>query len=287
MASDSEKTERPAERGIFDCDEAHHSPRREDYEHLFRNGLVALDTNVLLNLYRSNERTREDTLAALRKLRGRLWIPHQVLTEFWRNRELRSVRHHHGTKAKEACAALDKVERSAGDALDRWTTAVHLKNDSAVMDQIDVALAGLGKTMDALRQLIETQAEKDALPGTGDTHTDPVLTELEPLLQGRIGPPLSPPEYAEAVREAQKRADEEMPPGYEDFRKKPPEQAAGDYVLWLQLLREAARRRCDVLLVTGDVKKDWWTSGDPDVPPRPRTELVVELRQLPASSCIC
>ncbi|WP_425588779.1 PIN-like domain-containing protein [Streptomyces thinghirensis] len=44
-----------------------------------------LDTNVLLNLYRSNESTRRDTLAALARLRERLWIPHQVLTEFWRN----------------------------------------------------------------------------------------------------------------------------------------------------------------------------------------------------------
>ncbi|NEB93188.1 DUF4935 domain-containing protein [Streptomyces bauhiniae] len=50
-------------------------------------GLVVLDTNVLLNLYRSNESTRRDTLAALARLRERLWIPHQVLAEFWRNRE--------------------------------------------------------------------------------------------------------------------------------------------------------------------------------------------------------
>src|SRR5690242_11422468 len=34
--------------------------------------------------------------------------------------------------------------------------------------------------------------------------------------------------------------------------------AAGDYLVWTQVLREARQRQCDVLLVTGDVKEDWW-----------------------------
>ncbi|QLH23586.1 PIN-like domain-containing protein [Streptomyces sp. Rer75] len=267
-----------ATRGIFDCNEAHRSPLREDYERVFRSGMVALDTNVLLNLYRSNERTRKDTLAVLGMLRDRLWIPHQVLSEFWRNRESPSVRHHHRAKAKEATASLDKVKRSTEDALERWVAAVHLKNDERVTERIRGALEALGETMGDLRDLIEAQAESDALRGTAQTHTDPVLAELEPVLQGRVGEPLSPTEHDNAVREAQTRADDEIPPGYEDFKKKEPEQAAGDYVLWVQLLTEAKTRGCDVLLVTGDVKKDWWTPArDGDIPARPRPELVVEL----------
>jgi predicted nucleic acid-binding protein len=98
--------------------------------------MVVLDTNVLLNLYRSNERTRQDSLAVLTKLRDRLWVPHQVLTEFWRNREQKSVRDHHSTKAKEASAALDKARRSALDAVERWMKDVRLKEDEEVTQQI-------------------------------------------------------------------------------------------------------------------------------------------------------
>lgn len=267
------------QRGIYDCDEAHRSPVEADYEQLFRSGMVVLDTNVLLNLYRSNERTRQDTLAALDKLRDRLWIPHQVLTEFWRNRELSSVRHHHATKAKEACAALDKAIRSASDALSRWRTAVHLTNDDEVSKRIKGGLETFTATKLELQQFIEDQAAKDALAETSTTHTDPVLTALDPLLHGRIGEPLSASAFDKAVQEAQERADEGIPPGHEDFRSKPPELAAGDYLLWVQTLGEAKRRRCDVLLVTGDVKKDWWVTRDGDIPPRPRSELVVELRE--------
>ncbi|MGI5397828.1 PIN-like domain-containing protein [Streptomyces sp. CA-251251] len=74
-----------------------------------------------------------DTLAALARLRERLWIPHQVLTEFWRNRESPTVRHHHATKANEASAALDKAVNAARTAVTTWLTAVQLKdNDEAV-----------------------------------------------------------------------------------------------------------------------------------------------------------
>ncbi|MCX4667975.1 PIN-like domain-containing protein [Streptomyces sp. NBC_01381] len=260
--------------------EAHRSPLPGDYERVFQTGMVVLDTNVLLNLYRSNERTRLDTLAVLNKLRDRIWVPHQVLTEFWRNRESKSVRHHHSTKAKEVSVALDRVRRSVGDAVDRWVKDVRLKPDEDVTQRIQEGLKVLGETMDGLRQIVDGQAQRDALSGTSATHTDPVLSALEPLLKGRIGEPLPQADYDKAVQDAQKRADDEVPPGYEDFRTKPPEQAAGDYLLWLQVLQEAERRACDVLLVTGDVKKDWWTPRDGDILARPRPELVNEMRDI-------
>ncbi|MDB1087596.1 PIN-like domain-containing protein [Streptomyces sp. ACA25] len=277
MAKAGPRPARPA-RGIFDCDEAYRTPLPADYERVLTGGMVVLDANVLLNLYRSNERTRRDTLAVLGKLQDRLWIPHQVLSEFWQLRELPSVRHHHLTKAHEVGAALDTVRHSAEDALERWVSAVHLGNDAQVTRQIDDALESLAATLDGLRELIETQAGKDSLPGTAGTHTDPVLAELNALLIGRIGEPL-PPEVRDAVeQEALKRAESEIPPGYEAFRDQPAERAAGDYVLWVQLMAEAKGRGCDVLLVTGEVKKDWWAIRDGGIPARPRPELVAEMR---------
>ncbi len=54
---------------------------------MLRAGLVVLDTNVLVNLYRFTEQARDDLLGVLKQLDGRLWLPHQVLVEFWRNRD--------------------------------------------------------------------------------------------------------------------------------------------------------------------------------------------------------
>lgn len=269
---------RPMGPGIFDCDGAYRTPTRADYERVLKSGMVVLDTNVLLNLYRSNERTRKDTLAVLNRIQEQLWIPHQVLLEFWRNRDLPSVRGHHQTKARDAISALNKVSRSADDALGRWMKDVHLNNDEEARGNIDEVKLSLSNALEQLKTLVKEQAEKDALEGTASTQTDPVLRQLEPLLQGRIGNPLPTEELEKATKEAQRRATEKIPPGYEDFDSKPPAQAAGDYILWMQLLEEAATRQCDVLLVTGDIKEDWWIPGDNQVPARPRTELTIELR---------
>ncbi|MGW0554111.1 PIN-like domain-containing protein [Streptomyces sp. NPDC002926] len=166
MAFQDDPVENGTARGIFDCDGAHRSPLKDDYERVFQSGMVVLDTNVLLNLYRSNARTRQDTLAVLTKLRDRLWVPHQVLTEFWRNRELKSVRHHHSTKAKETSAALDRVRRSAHDAVERWVKDVRLKQDEEVTQRIDGGLVALTDAVSDLREIIDGQAERDALAGT-------------------------------------------------------------------------------------------------------------------------
>ncbi|MBT2381475.1 DUF4935 domain-containing protein [Streptomyces sp. ISL-111] len=267
------------ERGIFDCDEAYRTPTRSDYERLFRTEMVVLDTNVLLTLYRSNQRTREDILSVLSRLKERLWIPDQVLVEFWRNRSLPSIRGHHRTKANEASASLDKSSRAIRDTLDRWTKEVHLSSDEGVQRKIDEARKILNDTLGRLKGFIQDQAEKDAIDGTAATHTDPILAELEILLRGRIGDPLTADDYSSAIQDAQQRADSDIPPGYADFRTKPAEQAAGDYILWKQIIDESIRRRQDVLLVTGDVKEDWWVKRDGEIPARPRKELELELRQ--------
>ncbi|MFF4402154.1 PIN-like domain-containing protein [Streptomyces sp. NPDC001480] len=268
------------ERGIFDCDDAYRTPSQADYQRLFSSAIIVLDTNVLINLYRSNERTRRDTFAVLNQLRGQIWIPHQVLSEFWRNRDLPSVRGHHKSKAREAGAALDKVSRSMKDALERWLKDVHLMNDGEAHRRVNTATQSVLETFSELKDFIEDQAKKDALEGTSSTSTDPVLRQLEPLLRGRIGDPFSEQLYAEALSEAARRATEEIPPGYKDFQSgKSPEQAAGDYIIWAQILVEAEQRRREVLLVTGDVKEDWWTSSGSQGSARPRTELRVELKK--------
>jgi hypothetical protein len=49
-------------------------------------GIVGLDTNVLLGLYRMSDPVREHLLEILTKLKGRLFVPHHVAAEFQRSR---------------------------------------------------------------------------------------------------------------------------------------------------------------------------------------------------------
>ena len=58
----------------------------EDFKSLCKTAVFVFDANVLLNLYRYQESTRDDLLNVIKKLGDRIWIPYHVGLEFERNR---------------------------------------------------------------------------------------------------------------------------------------------------------------------------------------------------------
>ena len=73
-----------------------------------------------------------------------------------------------------------------------------------------------------------------------------------------------------------------IPPGYLDAGKVTPLRAAGDYILWRQIIDKASRLNPlnrQILFITNDIKEDWWTLSSKGKPTRARPELVLELYQ--------
>lgn len=256
--------------GLFDDFVGRRSATAEDYRRALAEGLVLVDTNVLLNLYRSAAEPREELLNVLERLGDRLWVPHQVISEFWRHREEATLDLQDA--ADTARKGLSKLLDQSLSALHAWTNRVALPDEQVVA--LDEALAtGFQQiesaVFDATRQTQEQQSN--------NTHEDQVLARLEPILQGRVGRPLDEAVAADAVAEGMRRVAAKEPPGYEDADK-PGTEASGDYVVWEQTLLEAARRKVTVLLVTEDLKPDWWhfVRGQRR---GPRVELVEEMRE--------
>jgi hypothetical protein len=52
-----------------------------------REGIVAVDANVLLNLYAFVPQTTNDLIRILQTFEDRLVVPHQAVREFWRSRK--------------------------------------------------------------------------------------------------------------------------------------------------------------------------------------------------------
>ncbi|MGW3895695.1 PIN-like domain-containing protein [Micromonospora profundi] len=253
---------------MIDGFEGYVTPTIEEYAQVLRTGMVVLDANVLLNLYRYTADARDDPLAVLAELPDRLWVPHQVLTEFWRNRD-RVLRDPRDT-AKTA-QELQEIRGRAVRAVQTWVNRVSLTPQRA-SDIIDQLSAGFDKVLlnvDEFKDAAATDAARD-------TNTDVVLRSLAPILRGRVGEPLDEQDLAVALVEAQRRLNEKVPPGYMD-REKDNVEGAGDYLVWEQSLREAETRHSDVLFVTGDVKEDWWRT-EAGERRGPRVELVDELR---------
>ncbi|MCH7586295.1 MAG: hypothetical protein IH941_14245 [Acidobacteria bacterium] len=63
-----------------------YEPTDDDLARAWQAGTFVLDANVLLNLYRYGDGSRDKLIDILSALRDQLWLPHQAGLEFHRNR---------------------------------------------------------------------------------------------------------------------------------------------------------------------------------------------------------
>lgn len=259
--------------GLFDGFEAYKTPDEDDYRRVLTSGLVVPDTNVLLNLYRYNSSAQQDLLAVLERIGDQLWVPHQVLVEFWRNRE--STLFERRTIAAQTVTQLDGLCSNAISSIKTWSNRIALPSErtEALREQLQACFDEIGERIKALaEELLNTDAAENAK----NTNIDNVLLNLERVLRGKIGPKFEKEDYENVRHEGLRRIKEKIPPAYKDSSKDDA-RAIGDYVVWEQVLREAEIRRCDVMLVTGDTKEDWWRKVSGELR-GPRHELSDEIR---------
>lgn len=242
---------------------AYYPPSQELLGSVFASGLIALDANVLLNLYRYLPSARDELFKVLEKLQDNLWIPHQVGLEFSRRR-LSAIRDHEST-FDALNAHLDASLQTTTSQINAFANRVSL--DPSTKAHLTTQLEGAVKS---IRDEIEKIKSGIRKAGVSE---DPVIGRLDVLLENKIGQALDKKELESAVAEAARRAESNLPPGYKDKKK---DDSTGDYVLWHQLILQASKRRVPVLLVTDDVKEDWWRK-DQGRALGPRPELYEEM----------
>jgi len=226
---------------------AYYAPGEAAVAAALRTGLVAPDTNVLLAAYRFERQARDELLNALTKLEERLWIPYQVALEFHRNRL--SVIAEQEALFGKARKDLDAAASSYLGKLGAFTNRIAMPQ--VRVQELERVISGAHTHV--LGQV--TAAEEANEVHLHSRDFDEVLARLEDLLgDGRVGEPMKPEELEAARKEARRRVEQKIPPGYADKDKVDP---SGDYLLWKQLMQEADRRGVPVVLVSDDRKEDW------------------------------
>lgn len=246
----------------------------DDVDEAMQNALLSLDANVLLNFYRFSPNARDALAEVLRAAGDRVWVSHQAATEFWRNRLVAIDSRNSATEQLQD--ALDKQERAAFAATDAWAKQM------AVPEEVKANVrAALREGYESARDQIESETGASEPISYSTTH-DPVLVLLSGLLSENVGSALPDSEHTQAVAEGNRRAKEQEPPGYLDVKKvegaESRDGASGDYLVWLQSVKEAADRSLPLAIVTGDEKEDWWWKHRNSFL-GPRQELVAEFSQ--------
>lgn len=239
--------------------------------------VIALDTNVLLGLYRMPADSRKEIIELLTRLKDRLWVPYHVVLEFHRNR-LEAMR--------AEFAAAKQLGKDARIAYDAFKAAI--SNDRvrerACWPQLSEKLGEIDKKADELFKVTKAESDHYISPNAPDS----VLNFVETLLEGRIGArPVDQNIVDAAERRAAERYKTKIGPGYYDQEKAGDiyvfdgliyDRQYGDYMVWSELVRRSREQNTKrLMLITSDVKPDWWLDSKSISGKRPQPELVMEM----------
>lgn len=262
------------------------SPDRPEF---FKHGAVVLDTNVLLSLYEYTPAAREQVLNALKSVQKRLWLPHQVGLEFVRGR--------HRVIAERAKALKDApglLNRKLGDANKAIIGArefvqdllIKYARDSETSESLASKISSqavdtlLSDWKKELIDLVKGLKDHDLAPASVDAH-DPVLPQVAELFGSNIAEPPDATEIQRRVDEASSyRFPNRIPPGFADAGKGTPLSAAGDFLLWEEVVQfiASSSERKRLLFVSRDTKEDWYEPEELGRGRRPWPSLASELR---------
>ncbi len=243
----------------------HYRPTAEDFDKMWQDGLFVLDANVLLNLYRYSDDTRQELLRILQALQDSLWLPHRAAAEYLSSRV--EVVHQQRKKYEDFRKKLDAIKEEVAES------AKGLHRDSVVEaeDLLEGVQSGLSKLAEHLREKEDRFAKESNSP-----EEDAVWREVSEIFADKIGEAHPPKQEEEIVKLGHTRYDSQTPPGYKD-QGKGGERQFGDLILWFQIIEKAKEAGRPVMFVTDDRKDDWWwKSHGKTVGPRP--ELVEEIR---------
>lgn len=254
-----------------------------EYASLLTDCYFVIDASFLFSIYRLPTEARKELIEALKSVSDRLWLPYQAALEYQRNRlnviaiqikKFSEVRNMLSDTRKKFKADLSKLQ------LNRRHSVIRPEE--------------IEKKLDILFDSVENEITTHESKQHSLSEPDPLQIEIDKLFSGKIGtPPSNQDEIAAVYAEGKARYSKRIPPGYLDAVKATDKQdneytyggiiyelQYGDYVIWRQLLNEAKSRGWEsVVLLTDDVKEDWWWFvGEKKIGPRP--ELRDEIRRV-------
>ncbi|MFJ9440493.1 PIN-like domain-containing protein [Kitasatospora sp. NPDC101235] len=254
--SDSEDRARES-KSLHDWFPAFHPKSTEELTILIQGGLVALDANVLLDLYRYIPQARNELISALRELGDRLWVPYQAGKEF-HERRFNAISNQQKS-FDDALSSLVQAKSQALKSLEQLQAACSIPEAELAdcVRSLKRAFGGAEGKVKGQRNRLDVD-QKSAISG------DHILREIDDLLDGKVGPPLEADSEVRVREGAEARFSQKIPPGFEDSGKLG-DRSLGDLLLWEQLIAEAKRRKIPVLLVSREQKPDWVRRRNEDV----------------------
>lgn len=236
---------------------------------IWKEGIIVVDTNILLNLYRYSKDTSDDVFKVLKSVKERLWLPYQACYEFHENRL---------NTYYDSWNAADSIKKKLNANIEKFTKDVVSQYGRNPFVKVDE----LTKVINRSVKSINTKLNEWKTSVTDFVNDDKILDEITTLFYEKVGLDYDEEELKAIFKEGEARYKVKCPPGFKDDT---PEKRAtglrhvfGDLILWKQLIDYAKEQKKDVVFISDDQKEDWWVEWK-GMKIYPRPELVREFEK--------
>ena len=235
----------------------------EELKEIWNKGFISIDTNVLFNLYRYSDETRNELLKIIKKYSSQIFLSYHTAFEFHKNRI--SVITEQIAIYDETLKQFQKLEN---DIVKNLKTP-HLSKKT--LENFKKSLHEIVEDLQQKKNFFLDLLKKDSILES--------ITKI--FTEKKIGKMFSQKEVMEIEKEGNERYLNKIPPGYKDGDKKT--NKFGDLIIWKELLKESKEKSKPFIFILDDIKEDWWlrTNGQ-TLSPRPELlqEVYAECKQL-------
>ena len=226
---------------------------------LWNTGIICFDANVLLNLYRYSNNTRQALLNLIKKFSNQICLPHQSALEYNRNRY-------------EVIADQEKAYKEFMSKIGQ------IENDLQSNSKPPFLSNELHASLKNVFQEVHSEVESSIKKYCDFLQKDSIYEEIAKIFNNKITPELEEKKLKEIYTEGEDRYSKKIPPGFEDEKTKKGKHKFGDLVLWKQIISKAKESKKPIILITDERKIDWWWKIKDGRNMGPRQELVEEIK---------
>lgn len=241
---------------------SYYRPTDEEFDTIWENCLIIPDTNVLLNLYRYSKETSDDLLNIFHLLSDRMWIPHQIALEYQKNR-------------LNVIYTQYKIYSNLADVFKKQENLIN-----AELRQVGkhpyIDLTKYQEQISTLFSEIVQQLETGKSNHPDLLENDHIRDTITALFEGKVGIQYPSDELSTIIKDAKRRFENHIPPGYEDLKTKDGSNAYSDLIIWYQIIEKAKKEKKPIFFVTDELKNDWWWKFNGKII-GPRPELIEEI----------
>lgn len=236
--------------------------------------VIVYDTNIFLNLYRISPDYADFALECMNKLVDYTIIPNTVFIEFKKhNKKLydkrqKSIEH----SIEESLKMIAKQKQ----AIINSCNVLKKRN----FPDVDNVISQLETVYSSIEELLHDYFDKHSvLSLINDSWESDLPEEFMQILIDKTkvlkSPSLS--ELYAICEEGEERFKNKTPPGYKDDKSKKGLRKYCDLIWWKEILIWAKENRKNIILVTDDIKEDWWIKENEKL--EFRDELVEEFKK--------